>query len=109
MSWATPARRLSGYQGVAAAQRAIQINPANAHIPNALQKMAPREVIAPDRLALLTSKYWGREGVRLGPPGAPFAGKWQQLDGNADSAALAVAPGHLYQIHHSGSIWEFTG
>jgi hypothetical protein len=52
-------------QWAAAAQRAIEINPANAPALHALQAAAPDVVIQPEHLALLTAKYWGAQGVRL--------------------------------------------
>jgi len=52
-------------QWAAAAQKAIEINPANAPALHALHEAAPDVVIQPEHLALLTAKYWGAQGVRL--------------------------------------------
>jgi hypothetical protein len=51
-----------------AADKARQINPANAPALDALRVAAPDAVIPPEHLALLTSKYWGSQGVNLGSP-----------------------------------------
>lgn len=48
-----------------AAQKAIEINPANAVNTFQLMAAAPAMAPAPDFLALMTAKYWGRSGVRL--------------------------------------------
>ena len=48
-----------------AADVAREINPANAPALEALRLAAPDAVIAPVHLALLTSKYWGNQGVNL--------------------------------------------
>lgn len=48
-----------------AAQKAIEINPANAVNTFAFGAAAPLANIEPEHLALLTAKYWGRGGVRL--------------------------------------------
>ncbi|OYW75464.1 MAG: hypothetical protein B7Z37_13135 [Verrucomicrobia bacterium 12-59-8] len=50
---------------VAAATKAIEINPANAPAAQMLQAFAPGVVLPPEHLAVLTSKYWGAGGVRL--------------------------------------------
>lgn len=51
---------------VAAAQTAIEINPANAPALPALRAAAPNAVIEPEYAAVLITKYWGSDGVRLG-------------------------------------------
>jgi Astacin (Peptidase family M12A) len=48
-----------------AANIATEINPANAPAVEALRLAAPDVVIEPVHLALLTSKYWGNQGVNL--------------------------------------------
>lgn len=50
-------------QRVAAAQRAIEINPSNA--PGARNPMVAFAPIAPEHLAVLVAKYWGKQGVSL--------------------------------------------
>jgi hypothetical protein len=50
---------------IAAAAKAIEINPANAPATHMLRLAAPNVVISPEHLALLTSKYWGASGVQL--------------------------------------------
>ncbi|HYC28717.1 MAG TPA: hypothetical protein VEB42_07870, partial [Chitinophagaceae bacterium] len=52
-------------QWAEAAQKAIEINPGNAPALGQFRMAFPDEVIQPDRLAVLTSKYWGVGGVRL--------------------------------------------
>ena len=52
-------------QLVAAATRAIEINPVNAPATDALRAAAPGVIIPPEHLALLTAKYWGSTGVHL--------------------------------------------
>jgi hypothetical protein len=49
---------------IAAADRARRINPANGVAYHMLRRAAPRTVMEPAHLALLTSKYWG-PSVRL--------------------------------------------
>ena len=50
---------------VEAAAVATRINPVNAPALDSLRLAAPDAVIAPEHLALVTSKYWGNGGVRL--------------------------------------------
>lgn len=50
---------------LAAAEAAIEINPANALSLQTLHEIAPDVEIGPAHLTLLTRKYWGRAGVRL--------------------------------------------
>jgi hypothetical protein len=50
---------------IKAAREAIRINPVNAPASHQLRMAAPGEVPSPQRLALLTQKYWGIEGVNL--------------------------------------------
>ncbi len=52
-------------QWISAATQAININPVNATSTHILKQAAPDVEIAPAHLALLTSKYWGKGGVRL--------------------------------------------
>jgi hypothetical protein len=52
-------------QWVLAAQRAIAANGANAPMAQMLYQGAPASAISPERLALLTAKYWGAGGVHL--------------------------------------------
>jgi hypothetical protein len=58
-------KRLPQNEWVQAANKAIEVNPANAPCVQALREAAPDVVIQPQRLALLTGKYWGAKGVRL--------------------------------------------
>jgi hypothetical protein len=48
-----------------AARTAVAINPANAPAAHMLMLGAPGQVLSPEHLALVTSKYWGGNGVRL--------------------------------------------
>src|SRR5262245_38289303 len=48
-----------------AAKKAVEINPTNAPAVTALRAALPGTVIPVERLALLTTKYWGAQGVRL--------------------------------------------
>ena len=48
-----------------AADRARELNPVNAPALDALRIAAPDAVIAPEHLAILTSRYWGSQGVHL--------------------------------------------
>src|SRR5215469_8462184 len=48
-----------------AAKKAVEINPTNAPAVATLRAAAPSAIIPPEHLALLTSKYWGAQGVRL--------------------------------------------
>ena len=48
-----------------AADRAREINPVNAPALDALRIAAPDTVIAPEHLAILTTRYWGNQGVHL--------------------------------------------
>lgn len=50
---------------IGAAARAIKINPRNDVASRQLRQAAPNVVIKPEHLALLTTKYWGSEGVHL--------------------------------------------
>jgi hypothetical protein len=52
-------------QWIASADKAVLINPVNAPAVQQLRQAMPGTVIPPQRLALLTSKYWGKAGVRL--------------------------------------------
>ncbi len=56
---------LPRHQWVPAAKRAIAVNPANAPMVQMLHQGAAASVIHPERLALLTAKYWGPDGVHL--------------------------------------------
>ena len=68
-------KRLPPGEWTSAAKRAVEINPTNAPAVTALRAALPGTVIPAERLALLTSKYWGAGGVRLtvgfldNPPG----------------------------------------
>ena len=50
---------------IAAAEKAVQINPGNAPAVQQFSMALPGEVIPPLHLAVLTSKYWGVNGVQL--------------------------------------------
>jgi hypothetical protein len=52
-------------QHVAAAAKAVEINPANAAGARMFQQALPDTVIPAEHLAVLTTKYWGKAGVRL--------------------------------------------
>lgn len=52
-------------QWMTAATNAITIDPANAPATHMLRLAAPGVVIPREYLAILTTKYWGRAGVRL--------------------------------------------
>jgi len=56
-------RLLPPEQRVAAAQRAIEINPSNA--PGAHNPMIAFAPFGPEQLAVLVKKYWGKQGVEL--------------------------------------------
>jgi hypothetical protein len=58
-------KRLPAERQVAAAARAVEINPVNAPAAAALRQADPAAVISPQHLAVLTSKYWGAKGVQL--------------------------------------------
>jgi hypothetical protein len=58
-------KMVSENEWVQAANKAIEINPANAPALDALREALPDTVIPTDHLAVLTSKYWGNRGVRL--------------------------------------------
>src|SRR5688500_16763174 len=49
----------------AAAQKAIEINPANGPATHLIALAAPSDVIEPEHLALITQKRWSANGVRL--------------------------------------------
>lgn len=58
-------KRLPRGAWVAAARTAVQINPVN-HAPvERLAAIVPGFAPTPERIALVTSKYWGPNGVRL--------------------------------------------
>lgn len=50
---------------VAAAAKAIEINPNNAPNSDVLRQAMPGVTLQPEHLAVLTSKYWGSGGVQL--------------------------------------------
>jgi Hemopexin/Astacin (Peptidase family M12A) len=52
-------------QLISASSRAIEINPLNAPVTQALRSIMPGLALKPEHLAVLTSKYWGSKGVRL--------------------------------------------
>jgi len=56
---------LPDHQWLTAAQTAVSINPANAPAVEMLALGSPGQVIAPEHLALMTTKYWGSGGVQL--------------------------------------------
>ena len=58
-------KRLHPSQWVQAAQRAVQINPVN-HAPvYRLSQVMPGFIAQPEHIAVVTTKYWGAQGVRL--------------------------------------------
>jgi hypothetical protein len=58
-------RRLPNEQLVAAAKKAVEINPLN-HAPvERLASIMPGFVPTPERIAVVTTKYWGLKGIRL--------------------------------------------
>ena len=50
---------------IEAANKAVEVNPANAPATGAFREAMPGIVIPPEHLAVLTAKYWGSGGVRL--------------------------------------------
>ena len=52
-------------QQVAAAARAVEVNPQNAPAMENLRALKPDFEIPPEHLAVMTGKYWGPTGVRL--------------------------------------------
>ncbi len=48
-----------------AVERAIKLNHGNGRAVNALRMAAPDAILSPQNLAILTTKYWGRQGVKL--------------------------------------------
>lgn len=59
-------KQLNPSQQVRAAAAAIEHNPANRSPVERLLRVEPDLVLSPDHLALLTTKYWGAGGVKLG-------------------------------------------
>ncbi|MBV9392323.1 MAG: peptidase M12 [Verrucomicrobia bacterium] len=58
-------KRLHPSLRIQAAQKAVQINPVN-HAPvQRLSSVIPGYVALPEHIALVTTKYWGAQGVRL--------------------------------------------
>jgi hypothetical protein len=58
-------KRLHPNQWIQAAQKAVQINPVN-HAPvQRLSRVIPGFIAQPEHIAVLTTKYWGAQGVRL--------------------------------------------
>lgn len=50
---------------VAAARQAVEINPHNHPPIAAMTRSLPDFILTPDRIAVLTKKYWGMNGVKL--------------------------------------------
>jgi hypothetical protein len=50
---------------IEAANKAVEVNPANAPATDAFREAMPGIVIPPEHLAVLTAKYWGSGGVQL--------------------------------------------
>lgn len=58
-------KRLHPSQWIQAAQKAVEINPVN-HAPvQRLSSVIPGFIALPEHIALLTTKYWGTQGIRL--------------------------------------------
>jgi Astacin (Peptidase family M12A) len=102
-----------------AADKAREINPANAVALDALRFAAPNAVIAPEHLAILTSRYWGSPGVQLTVSFLDDAesdlqerilshmNAWQQYC-NA-SFTLAVADGDVRIARAADGYWSYLG
>ena len=58
-------KQLPKEQWVAAAAKAIEINPNNAPALHLLKLAMPDAVLQPEHLAVVTTKYWGSGGVQL--------------------------------------------
>lgn len=58
-------RSLPKEQWVEAAKRATEVNPANHPRLERLVRVVPGFQITPERIAVVTAKYWGLQGVRL--------------------------------------------
>jgi len=58
-------RSLPREHWVAAAQRASEVNPANYPRLERLVRAVPDFQLTPERIAVVTAKYWGMKGVRL--------------------------------------------
>ena len=58
-------RSLPREHWVAAAQRAAEVNPANYPRLERLVRAVPDFQLTPERIAVVTAKYWGLKGVRL--------------------------------------------
>jgi hypothetical protein len=58
-------RSLPREHWVAAAQRASEVNPANYPRLERLVRAVPEFQLTPERIAVVTAKYWGLKGVRL--------------------------------------------
>jgi hypothetical protein len=52
-------------QRLGAARKAVEINPANRPHPHAVNALAALTPLTPEHLALVTSRWWGANGVRL--------------------------------------------
>ena len=50
---------------VAAARTAVEINPYNHQPVDHLVRLMPARQVTPERIAMLTKKYWGIQGVKL--------------------------------------------
>ena len=58
-------RSLPKEHWVAAAKRATQVNPANYPRLERIVRVVPDFQLTPERIAVVTAKYWGLQGVRL--------------------------------------------
>ena len=117
----TPKRLNPGLR-IQAAQRAVQINPVN-HAPvQRLASVIPGFVALPEHIAVLTTKYWGAQGVRLtvsfldGPEAALRSRILQHMNAwNATANALFVETSGQAQVRiarqdgQNGGFWSFLG
>jgi hypothetical protein len=58
-------RRLPREKWIAAAQKAVEINPVNHAALERLASLIPGFAPTPERIAVVTTKYWGPKGVHL--------------------------------------------
>ena len=114
-------KRLNPGLRIQAAQRAVQINPVN-HAPvQRLASVIPGFVALPEHIAVLTTKYWGTQGVRLtvsfldGPEAALRSRILQHMNAwNATANALFVETSGQAQVRiarqdgPNGGFWSLA-
>jgi hypothetical protein len=115
-------KRLHPSLRIQAAQKAVQINPVN-HAPvQRLSSVIPGFIALPEHIAVLTTKYWGAQGVRLtvgfldGPEAALRSRILQHMNAwNATANALFVETLGQAQVRiarqggPNGGYWSFLG